>query len=82
MHIEHLTGASVGGSKSLMVLNHALDCLRSTNHHEVKQGFRQYEKQKREMMRKNKLRETLIEGFCVSIEVEIFVTLCYIYLFL
>jgi len=82
MHIEHLTGASVGGSKSLMVLNHALDCLRSTNHHEVKQGFRQYEKRKREMMRKNELRETLIEGFCVSIEVAIFVTLCYIYLFL
>ena len=82
MHIEDLTGASVGGSKSLMVLNHALDCLRSTSHHEVKQGLRQYEKRRREMMRKKELMEALIEGFCASIEVAIFVTICYICLFL
>lgn len=82
MHIEDLTGVIVSGSKSLMVLNQALDCLRSTNHHEVKQGFRQYEKRKREMMRKKELMEALIEGFSVSIEVAIFVTICYIYLFL
>lgn len=82
MHVEDLTGASVSGIKSLMVLNHALDCLRTTKHHEVKQGFRQYEKRKREMMRKKELQETLIEGFFVSIEVAIFVTLCYIFLFL
>ncbi|XP_040987778.1 probable F-box protein At2g36090 [Juglans microcarpa x Juglans regia] len=48
MQIEDITGASVGGSKSLVVLNHALDCLRSTNHLEVEKGYRQYQKKQRE----------------------------------
>lgn len=81
MQIEDITGASVGGSKSLVALNHALDCLRSTNHLEVEKGYRQYEKKQREVMRKKEFQENFIGGFYVSVEVAVFVTLCYFCLF-
>jgi hypothetical protein len=57
-----------------MVLNHALNCLQSTNHLEVEQCFRHYEKQKREVMRKKQFR---IDSFYVTIEVAVFVAFCY-----
>lgn len=81
MHIEDITGASVNGSRSLMVLDHALGCSRSINRLEFKRGFRQYEKQKKEIMRKKELQEALVGGFWVSIEVAVFVTFCYIFVF-
>ncbi|XP_030951692.1 probable F-box protein At2g36090 [Quercus lobata] len=77
MQMEDLTGASVSGSKGLMVLNHALNCLQSSNHLEVEQGFHQYEKKRREMMKKKQFRETLIDSFCVTIEITVLVVFCY-----
>ena len=77
MQMEDLTGACVSGSKGLMVLNHALNCLQSSNHLEVEQGFHQYEKKRRETMKKIQFRETLIDSFCVTIEFTILVVFCY-----
>lgn len=77
MCIKDMTGACVTGSKGLLLLNHALDCLRSTNHLEVEQGFLHYEKQSREIMRQKLFKETLVDGLCVSVEVALFVIFCY-----
>ncbi|KAF3965364.1 hypothetical protein CMV_010438 [Castanea mollissima] len=77
MQMEDWTGASVSRSKGLMVLNHALNCLQSSNHLEVEQGFHQYEKKRREMMKKKQFRDTLIDIFCATIEFTVFVTFCY-----
>lgn len=77
MQMEDLAGARVSGSTGLMVLNHALNCLQSSNHLEVEQGFHQYEMKRREMMKKKQFRETLIDIFCVTIEFTVFVAFCY-----
>ncbi|KAK8686086.1 hypothetical protein V6N13_125113 [Hibiscus sabdariffa] len=77
MHIEDTNGACINGGKSLIILNQALYCSRSNNPHAVQKGFQQFEGRKQEMMRKKKLKETIADWVCISIEVAILITLGY-----
>ncbi|KAK8694895.1 hypothetical protein V6N13_072439 [Hibiscus sabdariffa] len=77
MHIEDPNGAYINGCKSLIILNQALYCSRSKNFHAVQKGFQQFEGRKQEMTRKKKLKETIADWVCLSIEVAILLTLGY-----
>ncbi|XVF10270.1 hypothetical protein REPUB_Repub07fG0168200 [Reevesia pubescens] len=77
MHFEDTTGAHINGGKSLIIMNQALYCLRSNNRHVVEKGYQQFEGLKQEMIRKKKLKETIADWLCLSIEVAIFMTFGY-----
>ncbi|XWS61486.1 hypothetical protein CRYUN_Cryun07bG0129800 [Craigia yunnanensis] len=77
MHFEDTTGAYINEGKSLIIMNQALYCLRSNNRHVVERGYQQFEGRKQEMIRKNKLKETIADWLCLSIEVAIFITFGY-----
>ena len=77
MNVEDMAGAPLSGRKSLMVLNRALYCLRSKNHLELEEGYRRFEREKREIKRRKELREALADRLCISIEIAVFITFCY-----
>ncbi|XWS50204.1 hypothetical protein CRYUN_Cryun12cG0068800 [Craigia yunnanensis] len=77
MHFEDTTGAYINGDKSLIIMNHALYCLRSSKRHVVEKGYQQFEGRKQELIRKKKLKETIADWLCLSIEVAIFITFGY-----
>ncbi|XVF12823.1 hypothetical protein REPUB_Repub08aG0153300 [Reevesia pubescens] len=81
MHFEDTTGAHLNGGKSSIIMNQALYCLRSNNRHVVEKGYQQFEGRKQEMIRKKKLKETIADWLCLSIEVAIFITFGY-YIFI
>ncbi|XVF53217.1 hypothetical protein PTKIN_Ptkin05aG0082300 [Pterospermum kingtungense] len=77
MHFEDTTGAYINGNKSLIIMNQALYCLRSNKHHVVEKGYQQFEGRKQEMIMKKKLKETIADWLCLSIEVAVFMTFGY-----
>lgn len=67
---------TVNGRNSLMILNQAPYSLRTTNPIKVK-GFQQFEKQKREMIKRQDFMETLADRLYKFIEVTALVIFCY-----
>ncbi|XVE58191.1 hypothetical protein DITRI_Ditri04bG0150600 [Diplodiscus trichospermus] len=77
MHFEDTTGAYINQGKSLIIMNQALYCLRSNKRHVVDKGYQRFVKQKQEMIRKKKFKETIADWLCLSIEIAIFITFGY-----
>lgn len=75
LHMEDLTGKHLDGKKSLIVLKQALLCSRSTDKIRVKEGFSHYEMKKRELKRKNEIKERVAIGFFTFIQVTVFLAL-------
>ncbi|EEF43479.1 hypothetical protein RCOM_1314600 [Ricinus communis] len=77
MSIEGVSGATVNGRKSLMILNKALYSPRSTNQLKVENGLNQYEKHKKEMAKRREKREKLTNWLYISIEIAMFAVSCH-----
>lgn len=75
MSIENVTGSLLDGKTSLMILNKALYSMRTTNWLKVENGFNQYDKQKRGIIRREELRETLANRIYISVEIVVFTLL-------
>ncbi|PKI38501.1 probable F-box protein At2g36090 [Punica granatum] len=75
LHIEDTTGKHLNGKESLIVLNRALLCPRTTNKTKVKEGFSHYEMKKREFMRKIELKERVAITLFASVQVTVLVAL-------
>lgn len=75
LHIEDLTGKHLNGKESLIVLDQALLCLRSTDKIKVKEGFSHYEAKKRELTNQNRIKERVAIGFFTFIQVTAFIAL-------
>lgn len=75
MSIENVTGSLLDGKTSLMILNKALYSMRTTNWLKVENGFNQYDKQKRGIIGREELRETLANRIYISVEIVVFTLL-------
>lgn len=75
--IKDMAGAPLDGRKSLMVLDRALNCSRSTNHLQVEEGYHRFERKKREIERRKEHMEVLADRVCISIEIAVFIIFVY-----
>lgn len=73
MRIEKMEDVHVNVWSSLMILNRALYNQPSTNQFKAEEGFRKYEKQKREIIKRRESREALAGRFYTFIEITVFV---------
>jgi hypothetical protein len=74
MRIEKMEDVHVNVWSSLMILNRALYNQPSKNQFKAEEGFRKYEKQKREIIKRRESREALADRFYTFIEITVFVT--------
>ncbi|KAJ6894710.1 hypothetical protein NC652_028463 [Populus alba x Populus x berolinensis] len=72
MRIENIEDVHVSVWSSVMILNKALYNQRSTNQFKAEEGFRKYEKQKREIIKRRESREALADRLYTFIEITVY----------
>ncbi|GKV04066.1 hypothetical protein SLEP1_g16279 [Rubroshorea leprosula] len=77
LYFEDSSGAQLNGAKSLKIMNRALYYSRSKNHLEFEKMHHCFERQKKEIMRKEKRKEKIADCLCLLIQVAIFTILGY-----
>lgn len=77
MSLVDIEGGHINGRKSLMVLSQALYSLRSNRKVEVEKGYKIFRRQRKELNKRNDGRESIVEKLCASVEIAVFVAICY-----
>jgi hypothetical protein len=77
MSIIDLEGSHVNGKTGLIVLNQALHSPKTNRTVEIERGFKRFQKLRDEIKKRKECRESLMEKFCASVEVAVFLGMCY-----
>ncbi|KAM7525973.1 hypothetical protein LguiA_015875 [Lonicera macranthoides] len=77
MSLVDIEGGHINGRKSLTVLSEALHSLRSNRKVEVEKGYKMFKRQREEIKKRNDCRESIAEKLCASVEIAVFVAICY-----
>lgn len=78
MQLEDMMGARVNGRNSLLILERALGCRKSKDHHQIFQSYQRYLTQQSKLREAKVRNEGLLDTLCTLSGIVAFASLCYL----